>query len=842
MTQSNPELQLAYQFINETKQAIFLTGKAGTGKTTFLKSLKERTRKNLVVAAPTGVAAINAGGVTLHSLFQLPFTPFLPEVSGWRGSGDASHDKNSLLAKVKFNRERIGILREMELLVIDEISMVRADVLDAIDCILRSVRRKHDEVFGGVQLLLIGDLYQLPPVAKPEEWELLAPYYNSPFFFECKALQSHNCVCITLNTIYRQSDNAFIELLNAIRNNNVDDAVLTSLNKRYISSTDNNVITLTTHNAQANTINTNKLNALQGNSKTYKAVINGEFSMYAYPAEEELALKLRAQVMFIKNDASGKKQYFNGKIGVITKLGEEEIEVTCPGDAESIIVKKEIWENIKYKLDDTNNTLQEVPIGSFTQWPLRLAWAITIHKSQGLTFEALAIDGAKSFVAGQLYVALSRCTTLEGISLLSRIDHSALHTNKAIVQYMHEATQVDNKLLFAMAQQQYATEVLMELYSFSKIQNYQLQLQQLMAANRGAYSATSCMAIINDEQLINKLQIFATRFQQELVGILKNDVAQALNSDVLKERTSKANEYFAPQVVQLIKNLKAYNISLDSKMLAKETDGIIADLYVALFTKYHFYKVSSGAFSIENYFARKASLHIDSYKPNSYTINNRMSAPPESLHPTLYLELSAMRDEICQHTGADVFRVAQKKTLIEMSNYLPCSKAEIVFITGFGETKAKQYGDAFTEIIERYCHENNVESSITQHPKYTGAKVKKAKQAERVHKDKIKEEHGVTATVFESLNMFQDGSTIAEIAIARKFSEVTIEGHLADAISAGKLAINKVMPIEKLEFIKNKIGDKLALSAIDQKSIVGDAVSYGELKIATAYLRRMEEG
>jgi hypothetical protein len=842
MTQSNPEITLAHKFINETKQAIFLTGKAGTGKTTFLKSLKEHTRKNLIVAAPTGVAAINAGGVTLHSLFQLPFTPFLPEVSGWRGSGDASHDKNSLLAKIKYNRERIGIIRELELLVIDEISMVRADVLDAIDCILRSVRRKHEEPFGGVQMLFIGDLYQLPPVAKPEEWELLAPYYNSPFFFESKALQQHNCVCIALTKIYRQTDNAFIDLLNAIRNNEVTVDTLTTLNQRHALDVPSDIITLTSHNAQATTINTSKLAKLPANSKKYRAEIKGDFSMYAFPAEEELELKLGAQVMFIKNDLSGKKQYFNGKIGVVTSLGDEEIEVNCPGDSEKIIVKKEVWENIKYKLDTTNNTLHEEPIGSFTQWPLRLAWAITIHKSQGLTFTQVAIEGARSFVAGQLYVALSRCTTLDGIRLLSKIDQSALHTNASIISYMQQATKVDTQLLFQMAQQHYATEVLMELYSFDKIQQYALQLQQLIAANRGAYSANSCMLIYTDEQQINKLQIFAKRFQQELTAMLQKNTMATLSSTLLQERTSKANAYFAPHVVQLIKNLKNYGISLDSKMLATETDTILNDMYVALFTKYHFYKASSGAFTIENYFARKANLHIDAYKPNSYTVGKNYSAPPESHHPKLYMQLCALRDELCEQNRLDVFKVANKKTLIELSNYLPCSNAEIVFISGFGETKARQYGDAFTEIIETYCHANSVESTIMQHPKFTGVKVKKAKQAERIIKEKIKEENGLSATVMTSLNMFLDGDSVPHIALARRFSEATIEGHLADAIFAGKLPVDKIMQASKLEFIQNKIGDKLDLKATEQKTILGDSVSYGELRIAMAHLSRMEEG
>ncbi len=841
MQDSNPQITLAHQFINETKQSVFLTGKAGTGKTTFLKQLREHTKKNFVVTAPTGVAAINAGGVTLHSLFQLPFTPFLPDSSGWRGSGDASHDKNSLLAKIKYNRERINILRNLEVLVIDEISMVRADILDAIDCILQSVRRNYTEAFGGVQMLFIGDLYQLPPVAKAEEWALLAPYYASPFFFEAKALQHNNCVCITLTKIYRQTDTTFINLLNAIRNNEITDQVLDTLNERYAVQSAQNTITLTSHNAQANTINSQKLAKLPANSRVYRASITGDFSNFAYPAEEELELKLGAQVMFIKNDLSGNKQYYNGKIGIITQLSAEDVEVSCPGDAEPIKVTKEVWENIKYKLDNTNNTLQEETIGSFTQWPLRLAWAITIHKSQGLTFSNLAIDGAKSFVAGQLYVALSRCTSLEGISLLSKIDRSALHVNEAIKNYMQQANNVDASLLFANAQERYATEVLFALYGFETIVNYNLQLQQLIAANRGAYSAASCTSILLDEQQLKKLQGFALGFQKELQNILSQNGKAAFNSSLLQERTTKANAYFAPQVVHLLKSLKSYNISLDSKMLATETDVILNDMYVALFTKYHFLKASSGPFSIDNYFARKASLHIEPYKANTYAVGKRMVAPPESQHPNLYISLSLLRDEICQERGIEIFKVANKKTIIEMSNYLPCSKRDLTFITGFGEAKAAQYGDAFVDIISDYCMANNAESSIHLHPKYKGAKIKKAKVAEREAKQLIKQTEGVSATVMESLNLLTEGYTIAEIAEKRNYVVSTIESHLATAVEAGKLPINKVMTAEKLNQISQSIGDKLSESATLHKQILGDSVSFGEIKIAVAHLKRQLE-
>ena len=397
---TNTAFQLASDFVNYTNASLFLTGKAGTGKTTFLKHVKENEVKNTVVVAPTGVAAINAGGTTIHSFFQLPFTPFIPVSTGY-GANDTISDKHSLISRLRLTNDRKEVMQKLELLIIDEISMVRCDVLDAIDTVLRHVRSQHTVPFGGVQILLIGDMYQLPPVIKNEEWELLSPYYKSEYFFNSHVIESQQPVYVELNKIYRQNDSAFVQVLNQVRNNEMDQDGYELLHSRYLPDLDpareENYITLTTHNSKADAINFKALNELTGKVFNFDATIEREFYEKSYPADVNLKLKIGTQVMFLKNDAEKVRRYFNGKIGVVDKIEDDKIFVQCKGEATTIEVRKEKWKNIRYALDKTTNQIEENEIGSFTQFPLRLAWAITIHKSQGLTFEKAIIDAGESF-------------------------------------------------------------------------------------------------------------------------------------------------------------------------------------------------------------------------------------------------------------------------------------------------------------------------------------------------------------------------------------------------------------------------------------------------------------
>jgi len=471
---NNPQLKLAYDFVQHSGCNVFLTGKAGTGKTTFLHNFKKESVKRLVVLAPTGVAAINAGGVTLHSFFQLPFGPQLPaDVEGFSLFGEEAV-KASAAKLQRFNREKINIIKSLDLLVIDEISMVRADLLDAVDAVLRRFRDRF-KPFGGVQLLMIGDLQQLAPVVKEADWEILKPYYDSAFFFSSRALQKTEFVGIELKKIYRQQDQAFIRLLNKVRDQDLDAESLQELNRRYVPGfapeESEGYITLTTHNHQAEKINDLKLNNLKSKARMFKAVVTGEFPEWSYPTEAELTLKVGAQVMFVKNDITPLKQYYNGKIGTLTKMTEDRVLVQCAGDGEPISVGPVEWQNCRYALDEETKAIKETIIGAFTQYPLKLAWAITIHKSQGLTFEKAIIDARAAFAHGQVYVALSRCTTLEGLVLSAPLGPQTIKTDDTVKNFTRQIEEnPPGEEQFRDLKNAYQKSLIRDLFDFSGLE------------------------------------------------------------------------------------------------------------------------------------------------------------------------------------------------------------------------------------------------------------------------------------------------------------------------------------------------------------------------------------
>ncbi len=471
---SNTIFQKAVAFVNQTNKHLFLTGKAGTGKTTFLKYIKEQSFKKMAIVAPTGVAAINAGGVTIHSFFQLPLGPFIPTESGlWGRYNGEINNRSSLLRNLRLPGSKKQVIRELDMLVIDEISMVRADLLDAVDTVLRHVRQQLLLPFGGVQMIYIGDLFQLPPVVQQQEWEILQEYYKSPFFFDSLALLHAQPLFIELKKIYRQKDDLFINILNNIRNNRCtnDDLklLLKYYNPAFLPHKDEKYITLTSHNSKADTINRGELEKLPGKIYTYEAEVSGEFYEKSFPAEKVLQLKKGAQIMFIRNDKGENRRFYNGKIGTITNIEREKIFVSFPNEADELELEHETWENIRYDYSSEKDTITEEELGKFKQYPIRLAWAITIHKSQGLTFDKAIIDAGSSFAPGQVYVSLSRLTSLKGLVLHSRISQECIRTDNRVIEFVKNELPEDSlQKTLELEQKAFVRQLLLKSFDLQK--------------------------------------------------------------------------------------------------------------------------------------------------------------------------------------------------------------------------------------------------------------------------------------------------------------------------------------------------------------------------------------
>ncbi|GEP89239.1 Helicase [Chitinophaga terrae (ex Kim and Jung 2007)] len=550
---SNIIFHLAADFINHTNRHIFLTGKAGTGKTTFLKYIKEHTRKNTIVVAPTGVAAINAGGVTMHSFFQLPFGPFIPGTK--RGFTDDVNttDKHSLFRNIRFTNEKKVLLQEMELLIIDEVSMVRADMLDAIDVILRHFRNKPLLPFGGVQVLYIGDLYQLPPVVPESEWSMLSEYYSSIFFFAAKVIEQHPPLYVELKKIYRQNEQLFIDVLNRVRNSEVLHTDLQLLNERYqptFKGENEEYIVLTTHNRKADEINARRLADMPGKVYRFEGKIEGDFSDKALPTELLLQLKVGAQVMFLKNDLAQPRRYYNGKLAIVKAIEEEEITLMLAGSHEELKLGKETWRNIRYSYNPEDNSIEEEEIGSFTQFPIRLAWAITIHKSQGLTFEKAIIDAGQAFAPGQVYVALSRCTSLEGLVLHSRIGYGSIRTDRQVVAFAEKENEPNELVvLLEMEKKKYQATALLQSFDWYRMQttvrSFAVWIQDKKLPDFEAALKLSRTLAAKTEQQSEVAAKFVLQLQQ-----LLDTAVQTGEMEPLRERVNKAIGYFTQSIYE----------------------------------------------------------------------------------------------------------------------------------------------------------------------------------------------------------------------------------------------------------------------------------------------------
>lgn len=536
----NPLFSTAAEFINNTSRHIFLTGKAGTGKTTFLKYIKENTSKNCVVVAPTGVAAMNAGGVTMHSFFQLPLGPFLPVND--RFSGDGITDQYTLFKNIRVSEEKREIFRDLELLIIDEVSMVRADMLDATDAILRYFRKSPHTAFGGVQVLFIGDLFQLPPVMPDSQWSLLRQYYESPFFFHAKVIEQAPPVYIELKKIYRQSQQDFIDILNRIRNAAVTRQDLDRLNGLIGAQQKpgEKYITLTSHNHKADRINADELNKLEGKSRQFKGIVEGDFPEKTLPTDALLELKEGAQVMFIRNDKSEGRRYYNGRLATVSRIEGNEIFVVLAETGDEIQLEQETWTNMRYSYNKQEERIDEEKLGSFTQYPVRLAWAITIHKSQGLTFQHAIIDAGDSFAPGQVYVALSRCTSLEGLILHSHIHPSTISTDPLVIEFAkRESAQDELSRILEKEKRDYQHMQLAKTFDLEKVVEGLRNYVQYLAGRQileGKETINLGRAML---RRVEELQKVAAKFQYQMMGLLASgDEAK------LAERVLKAIEYF----------------------------------------------------------------------------------------------------------------------------------------------------------------------------------------------------------------------------------------------------------------------------------------------------------
>lgn len=536
------------QFINQTHQNIFLTGKAGTGKTTLLRKIKETTHKNVAIVAPTGIAALNAGGVTIHSFFQLPFAGFIPEFGAQPDFSQTLkfETKETLKRHMTMNKTRIQLIRNIELLIIDEVSMLRADLLDAIDWTLRNVRRIH-EPFGGVQVLFIGDLLQLPPVVKQEEWQVLSRYYNGIFFFHARVFQETQPLYIELSTIYRQQDQAFIQVLNNLRNNEISAADVEILNQ-YVQpdfdpTSNEGYITLTTHNVKADEMNAKALGALPGKKVSYAAEITGDYPKHLFPLEETLELKIGAQVMFVKNDLSFDKHYFNGKMGKIAALSDQEITVYFPEEKKTITVEKFEWTNIRYALNQATGEITEETLGTFVHYPLKLAWAITVHKSQGLTFEKAVLDVADVFAPGQAYVALSRLRTLDGLVLTKPMRMNGLSNDQQVVAFSQNKAPEDQLAAYLTQHtKNYLINTLQQAFDWYELNSkWAIHESSYQIVGVKSEKAKNKQWISLQNQIIQSTSDPAQKFRRQLVQI-----AQAPNFDMafLNERVVAAYHYF----------------------------------------------------------------------------------------------------------------------------------------------------------------------------------------------------------------------------------------------------------------------------------------------------------
>ena len=808
----NKELDLAWDFVNTTDRNIFLTGKAGTGKTTFLHKLKLKSLKRIVVVAPTGVAAINAKGVTIHSFFQLPFGPIIPE--------DSSNSTSSF--NRKFSKTKINIIKSLDLLIIDEISMVRADLLDGIDKTLKRFRDKT-KPFGGVQVLMIGDLQQLSPVVKEQDWQILNPYYKNVFFFSSQVYKECSPITIELKHIYRQDNPRFINILNEIRTNTLSPSSADELNKRFqpnfTPKQDEGYISLTTHNNRAEKTNNTELEKLKTEPKVYKAKVEGKFPEFSYPNKEELILKIGAQVMFVKNDSSPEKRYFNGKIGKIILLDKDEVIVKCPDDEFNIAVSPEEWQNINYTVDKETKTISENKIGAYTQIPLRLAWSITIHKSQGLTFEKAIIDAEAAFAHGQTYVALSRCKSLEGLVLKSKISSNHIISDSNVLSFtnMAEQNQPDEDIL-KLSKSTFQLNLIFEVFDFFKFLYPINRVLDIFYKNRGSIEGDfEALLIVMKDSITNFLKV-ANGFKTQLQS-LSTESQLSEESEVIQERFKKAVDYYNQNMASgIAEPFKKIGFTTDNKTIENDLVKHLDTIEELIAVKHLFFSKLKNGFSVSIFLeARAKSVFLAKEKPKKA----RKTVIDGTTNIELFELLRELRNQIAQEKGLIHYQIFSQKALYAMCETLPTNKKELLEVNGFGKTRVEKYGNQILQVIRDYCDENDIETSM---------------EVDIFDNPKPKRQKGDTKRI--SLELFKSGKAPEQIAFERELNVNTIIGHLASYISSGEVKVTDLISEKHYKELKELIPKYKFDNLSDLKHQIDDKYTYGELRLVLNEISR----
>jgi hypothetical protein len=817
MQPTNSYYELAYDFANYTNRSLFLTGKAGTGKTTFLKKLKEQSKKSMAIVAPTGVAAINAGGVTIHSFFQLPFAPFIP----------TDESRKNLIGKIRMNNVRRNVLDRLEMLVIDEISMVRADLLDEIDAVLRHFRRRN-EPFGGVQMIFIGDMYQLSPVCNEIEWQMLAGYYPSIYFFDSVAVRSQPPVYIEFDNIFRQSNISFIQLLNEVRNNKISNESFELLQGLYRPDFEppknDTYITLTTHNYKADDINSRELAKLKGDSRKFKAVIEGDYPEKSYPTEPELEFKIGAKVMFLKNDKENPRRYYNGKIGEITSFGSDGICVKCTGE-DTINVVAEIWENISYTTDPETKQIVETTLGTFKQYPLRLAWAITIHKSQGLTFDKAVIDAGQAFAPGQVYVALSRCRSLEGLVLLSKINRNSLSVDENIIRHGELKLPVEmlnNQL--DISKKEYRESMLIATFDFWEPISTMNRLAEFVKEKVSSFNSDTLNFIASELNHLSGLQNVALRFQNELK---KSLAAVPIDEQKLQERIGAAIKYFSTELQTISGELKTSPAISDNKSNASKYNDELAKIFYFVEERLHVFRNIKDEFSVEQYFAAKGKFIAPSFSVDAFSGTNP-SNKTTAKYPVLFYRLTDCRKQICNEAGIPPYSVVSTQALTEMATFLPQTAADLLQLSGFGRATVEKYGKQFLNIVMEYCDEHGLESLMYE----KGQKPKRNRKSKTGAKKTAAVKPPKEDTKKVTLDLYKQGLTVDEIAAKRGYATSTVKIHLSHYVKLKEIPITDFVTPEQQSKIREMITANAAFT--DIYMALKGTVGYTEIGMVAA--------